>query len=165
MKFTRKKLLILLLVLLPGVLLDQLTKIAARKHLATKSKSLIKDVLELRLLHNSGAVWGSFQNSTLMLTVVSIILVIALLYFYFKIPDEKKMMPLMLSLAFIICGAIGNIIDRIVFKYVTDFIFFSLINFPIFNVADVYVTCATILLALLIIFYYKDEDFEWKKKQ
>ena len=159
-----KKIPVLLIILIPGILLDQITKLAARKSLAASSKSLIKNVLELRLLHNSGAVWGSFQNSTTMLTVISVLLVLVLLYLLYKIPDNKRMLPLFVSVCFIICGAVGNIIDRIRFRYVTDFIYFKLINFPIFNVADIYVTCATILLALLIIFYYKDEDFEWTKK-
>ena len=59
-------------------------------------------------------------------------------------------------------------IDRLRFDYVVDFFYFSLINFPIFNVADIYVTCATIILAILILFYYKDEELDClfpKKKE
>ncbi len=58
-------------------------------------------------------------------------------------------------------------IDRITQGYVVDFLYFSLINFPIFNVADCYVTCSAVGLVLLIMFYYKDEDmavFSFKKK-
>jgi signal peptidase II len=61
-------------------------------------------------------------------------------------------------MVFIAAGAVGNMIDRVFLGYVRDFLYFSLIDFPIFNVADIYVTCATILLILLLLFYYKEED-------
>ena len=63
-------------------------------------------------------------------------------------------------LLFFIAGAIGNFIDRVVHKYVIDFFYFKLINFPIFNVADIYVTVAAFFMIVLGLFYYKDEDFE-----
>ena len=55
-------------------------------------------------------------------------------------------------------GAVGNLIDRMVQSYVVDFLYFKLIDFPIFNVADCYVTAGAILLAILILFVYKDEE-------
>ena len=61
---------------------------------------------------------------------------------------------------FMIAGAIGNLIDRVMQQYVVDFLYFKLINFPIFNVADIYVTCAAIALLILGFIYYKDEDIE-----
>ena len=60
---------------------------------------------------------------------------------------------------FILAGAWGNMIDRLRLAYVVDFFYFCLIDFPIFNVADIYVSVATAgLLAVLILFYYKDEE-------
>lgn len=59
-------------------------------------------------------------------------------------------------------------IDRVRLHYVVDFIYFSLIDFPIFNVADIYVTGSMILLLILVLFYYKEEDFSflsWKKNK
>lgn len=58
-------------------------------------------------------------------------------------------------------GAIGNMIDRIRFDYVVDFIYIVLINFPIFNVADMYVTFATVILVFQVLFVYKDNDFNF----
>ena len=58
-------------------------------------------------------------------------------------------------------GAAGNFIDRIVRGYVVDFIYFSLIDFPVFNLADIYVVCGGIALVLLVVFRYKDEDFDF----
>ena len=64
-------------------------------------------------------------------------------------------------LIFIAAGAAGNLYDRITLKYVRDFIYFSLIDFPVFNVADIYVTCSVFVLAFLIFFYYKEEDLQF----
>ena len=77
-------------------------------------------------------------------------------------------MPLRAVALFIASGAVGNMIDRVALGYVVDFFYFELIDFPIFNVADIYVTCATIILAILILFYYKDEELDClfpKKKE
>ena len=63
-------------------------------------------------------------------------------------------------LLFIAAGGIGNMIDRIRLDFVIDFIYFCLINFPIFNVADVYVTVSAIVVIVLILFVYKDSDLE-----
>jgi signal peptidase II len=160
-----KKILILILTILPMVFLDQLTKYIARTQLASKSIDLINNILSLVLVKNSGAAWGSFSSYTAILIVVTMILIFALIYLYFKLPDDKHFNFMRISVLFIIGGALGNLIDRIIFRYVTDFIYFKIINFPVFNVADIFVTCATFILAILIIFYYKDEDFEWMKKK
>ena len=63
-------------------------------------------------------------------------------------------------LLFFMAGAIGNFIDRIINQYVVDFFYFKLINFPIFNVADIYVTIAAVFMLFFGLFYYKEEDFE-----
>ena len=55
-------------------------------------------------------------------------------------------------------GALGNFIDRIAHRYVVDFFYFELIDFPVFNVADIYVTVSAVLLILLILFYYKEDE-------
>ena len=61
-------------------------------------------------------------------------------------------------------GAIGNLIDRITLKYVVDFVYIELIDFPIFNIADNYLTLSSILLVILGIFHYKEEDFDFIDK-
>ena len=79
-----------------------------------------------------------------------------------KLPDEKKFVPLRICITLITAGAAGNLIDRVVQGYVVDFLYFILIDFPIFNVADCYVVIACILFIVLILFYYKDDnDFEF----
>ena len=79
---------------------------------------------------------------------------------YIRMPHTKHFLPLRICLVAIVAGAIGNMIDRVTLHYVIDFFYFKLINFPIFNVADIYATCASILLIILLIFYYKDEDID-----
>ena len=64
-------------------------------------------------------------------------------------------------LTFVIAGAIGNFIDRVVNQYVVDFIYFSLIDFPKFNVADIYITCGCFIIFFFVLFIYKDEDFQF----
>ena len=72
-------------------------------------------------------------------------------------------MPLLITCTLLVSGAAGNFIDRVRFGYVRDFIYFKLINFPVFNVADCYVTVSVVLLIILILFVYKEDDFEFFK--
>ena len=66
-----------------------------------------------------------------------------------------------------LAGAIGNMIDRVLNGYVHDFIYFVPIDFPIFNIADSYIVVSTILIAILVMFVFKDDDFDYlfKKKE
>lgn len=143
---------------------DQLTKLWARTALAEAPIILWKDVFSLRLIYNTGASFGIFHNHTTALTIFSIVGMLAIGVFYFLLPKVKKMRAMRLTLAMILAGGIGNIIDRIAFGKVTDMLSFDLINFPVFNVADIGVTCGAIVMCVLWLFYYKDEDFgTWKK--
>lgn len=157
-----------LLYLIILIALDQLTKYFAVTRLKKEPITIIPNVFKLLYHENTGAVWGILSDQTGLLIVFSSIIMIAMIFFYFKIPDNKRYNYLRIVLVFITAGAIGNLIDRIFRKYVVDFLYFELINFPIFNVADCYVTVASVALIILFIFYYKDEDFEFlskKKKQ
>ena len=60
----------------------------------------------------------------------------------------------------VLAGAVGNLLDRLFRGYVVDFFYFKLIDFPVFNVADIYVTTAAVILIVLIVFLYKEEDFD-----
>lgn len=142
------------------ILLDQFTKRMAVTHLMNKEPFVLwKGVLELQYLENSGAAFGILQDSRYFFIATSIIVLLIITYFYFKLPLIKKYVPLKIVLLLIFAGAFGNnLIDRIRYSYVIDFIYFKLINFPIFNAADCYVVIAAILLIVLILFVYKDED-------
>ena len=126
---------------------------------------LIKGVLEFYYIQNRGAAFGIFQDGTLILSIISAVTMIVLIFLYRRVPDDRKFLPLRIILIFICAGAAGNLYDRITLRYVRDFIYFSLIDFPVFNVADIYVTCSVFLLAYLILFYYKEEDLSFFRQK
>lgn len=141
------------------VVVDQISKIWAILALKDKEPiSIIPKVLKLQYHENTGAVWGIMSGKTLLLAFSTVIILALLIFIYSKIPMEAKFNILKVIFVFIMAGAIGNFIDRVFRRYVVDFIYFELIDFPIFNIADSYITVSSVLLLLLAIFYYKDED-------
>lgn len=144
------------------ILIDQASKYWARTYLKINGPvSIIPGVLSLTYHENTGAVWGIMTGKTAFLSVVTVILTVLLITFYFKIPRERKYLPVQIIWVFILAGAVGNFIDRISLKHVVDFIYFELIDFPIFNIADSYLTVSCFLLLILGLFYYKDNDLEF----
>lgn len=147
---------------------DQLTKHLAVVHLKGQPAiSLIDGVLELQYLENRGAAFGVLQNQKWLLLAVGIIFMAAVCYFLIRLPEDRKYFIVHILASAIIAGGIGNMIDRIRLDYVVDFISFILIDYPIFNVADCYVVIATIMVFILLLFVYKEEDlsFLFKKKK
>lgn len=141
---------------------DQFTKYLAVKNLKGQSAYVLIDgVLELRYLENRGSAFGMLQNQKFFILFVCIILMLLLLVFLFILPKQKKFCPVHILVSVIIAGGVGNIIDRVRFDYVVDFIYFVLINFPIFNVADMYVVVSTIALFCMFLFVFKDEDLQF----
>lgn len=160
----KKKLLLLLdlLGICALIALDQYTKYLAVIHLKDKpAYNIINGVLELNYLENKGAAFGMLQNQKAFFIFVAVVTLSVIGYVLFKVPDRKKYGILHLLLSLIAAGAIGNMIDRIRFDYVVDFIYFVLINFPIFNVADIYVTVSTVVLVFLLLFVYKENDLSF----
>lgn len=150
------------------IIFDQWTKYMVLSYIKpVDSVSLIPGVLSFTYLENRGAVWGIMQGQIPILVVSTVVILIAVAYIFIKIPDTKKYGWLRMIAILIISGAIGNFIDRVFRQYVVDFIYFSLIDFPIFNVADMYVVIAAGLLILVTLFIYKDDsdfDFLTRKK-
>lgn len=141
---------------------DQWTKILAYDKLRVDGPFVIwKGVFELLYSENRGAAFGILQGQKWFFLLVAAAVVIVILLFLYKMPNDKKMLPLFLCTVLLASGAIGNVIDRLSRGFVVDFLYFKLINFPIFNVADCYVVIAAGLLILLTGFYYKDEDLDF----
>ena len=138
-------------------IIDRLSKIWASKTLKDYNDIvIIKNIFSLSYLENRGAAWGIFQGKTIFLLCITIVIIIGIIYFIFKYKPKNKLMRISLSL--IIGGALGNMYDRLVHKYVVDFIYFhykDVYSFPTFNVADMSVVVGTILLALYLI---KDDN-------
>lgn len=143
------------------ILLDQVTKLLALQNLKGQNPvTLIPDVFQLLYVENRGAAFGILQNRQWVFLIITVIVLAALVWTLPKIPQERHFLPLTLCLCFIGAGAVGNMIDRIFRGYVVDFFYFKLIDFPVFNVADIYVTTAAVILIVLIVFLYKEEDFD-----
>ena len=150
------------------IVVDQFTKYWAVNALMDKPPIIwIKGVFELLYLENRGAAFGILEGQR-WIFLISVVVVLGVIGAYYgKIPDTKKYVPLRMVCIAICAGAIGNMLDRVINGYVVDFFYFSLIDFPVFNVADIYVTVSVFVLILLIFFYYKEEDFAFlslKKK-
>lgn len=141
---------------------DQFTKGMAIRHLKDKSPySLIDGVLELKYLENHGAAFGMLQNQKIFILFVGIIFMLVLLFFLLKMPINAKFRIMHVLMVCIISGGLGNMLDRLRLNYVVDFIYIVLINYPIFNVADIYVVCATIGLFIMFLFVLKEKDLEF----
>lgn len=139
------------------VLLDQFTKFIAKKYLIMRPPiEIINGIFDLVYVENRGAAFGIFKNQKLILVGFTSLVVIGLIYYFFKNKGQDKIMDICLIL--IIAGAIGNLIDRVFLSYVVDFIHLyikDVFDFPVFNFADIYVTFGAILLSIKILFLDK----------
>lgn len=139
--------------------LDQWTKGLAVRYLkGGRGIELIPGVFELTYLENRGAAFGMMQNQQFFFLIMTAIVLVGVVYLYIRMPFERRYFPIRGTLTVFVAGAIGNLIDRLVLGYVVDFFYFSLIDFPVFNVADCYVTVTVFVLILLFLFVYKEED-------
>ncbi len=144
------------------VLLDQWTKWLAICRLKGGQDVIIVDgVLQFRYLENTGAAFSILEGKSVVFFVLTPVLCLLVLYVFMKAPCGRRFFPVRVCCIFLLAGAIGNFIDRIRLGFVTDFIYVSLINFPVFNVADMYVTCSMAVLIMFFAFVYKDEELEW----
>ncbi len=142
------------------ILLDQVTKRAAQSLLQDEpALSVIPGVFELQYLENRGSAFGLLQGQRVLFLVMAGCMLLVVPYIYSRMPLTKRFRYLRIIAILFLSGAVGNAIDRLLHGYVIDFFYFSLIDFPIFNVADIYVTVSTFFLIVCILFYYKDEDF------
>ncbi|MDD3279593.1 MAG: signal peptidase II [Lachnospiraceae bacterium] len=161
MKTKKNSIYLLLSLAVIGILtaLDQWTKYLAVAHLKGQPDILlIPGVLQLQYLENHGAAFGILQNQQWLFTALTLIFLAFALFALYRIPKEKPFMITFWVLTVLTAGALGNFIDRLVQKYVVDFVYFSLINFPIFNVADIYCTLSVAVFFILILFVYKEEQ-------
>lgn len=139
--------LVVLCVAVAWLALDQLTKLhfnggsfQVGEHIAGPYLGLFR----FTLVHNTGAAWGMFGDSTLALGVLSLA-VCALLLAYLFVLEPDASLGQAVGLALVVAGGVGNAIDRFAQGYVVDFIDFAFMDFPVFNVADIGVTCGFVL--------------------
>ncbi len=152
------------------ILLDQISKFLAVKNLLGpggdgNDRILIDGVFRLHYLENRGAAFSLLKDQKWFFIILTTVVCIGIVIFLFRIPATSKYLPLSACLVFLFSGAVGNLIDRVFNGYVIDFLYFELIDFPVFNVADIYVTCSVFVLFILILFKYKDNDFDFLKRK
>ncbi len=143
------------------IIIDQLVKILIRTKMTLNSSiPIIPNVFNLTYVENKGAAFSILENNQIFLILLAFIFLFLIDYY---IKKEKKFSKLsIISLGIIIGGIIGNLVDRLLLHAVVDYFDFTLINFAIFNIADMGITIG---VALLIISTIKDEINEKKKKQ
>ncbi|HSH36177.1 signal peptidase II [Schnuerera sp.] len=145
----------LYLIAITIVILDQVSKFAAIKYLKGHSPYIIvENLFQLCYVENYGAAFGILQNRKIFFVIVTFIVIISIVFFLVRY-NHSINKPLKIGLVMLLAGAIGNLIDRIRFGYVVDFISFKLAgsyDFPVFNVADIFIVAGTLLIMTLIMF-------------
>ena len=136
---------LLIAIIVGSVCLDQLTKWLAVVYLQGEgSFPLWRDVLHFTFVKNRGAAFGMLADHRWIFMIISTIAIVGLSVYLFRFAPKSRYVQI--TLAMIIGGGIGNMIDRIALGYVIDFIDFTLIDFAVFNVADSFVTVGAFML-------------------
>ncbi len=161
--FTKQKLLSLIFKLLIAgviILVDLLTKSFFQNYFANPDVPaipVIDHVISFVYVRNTGAAFGIFKDNAIVLAIFSCLFLVA--FVLFDIFTGKKNVWYFLGVAFIIGGAIGNMVDRIAFNFVRDFIYLDFLGwFPVFNIADVFLTVGVICFLVYIVFFMFKED-------
>lgn len=106
--------------------------------------------IDIVTVHNEGAAWGIFSGSQTFLIILTFVFIIA--FIWLMIAEKSKNPLFHVTLGFIFAGSIGNLVDRLAFGYVRDFLHFEFWeSFPVFNVADICLTLGVILLVIYFI--------------
>lgn len=141
------------LMIIAMVVLDRWSKIWAQEVLMKlETIPLINNVFHLTYVENTGAAFSILRGKVGFLIVFTGLVLLGLFVFLVISIKKKESKVLLIALAMVIGGAIGNMYDRIFLGYVVDYFDFRLINFAVFNVADVFVVCGSILLGIYLIF-------------
>ncbi|MBA5850643.1 signal peptidase II [Clostridium sp. cel8] len=148
-----------ILIIAVGLIFDRMTKVWAVGTLSKTSEiPVIKNLFSLLYAENNGAAFSIFQGKTMLITIATVIIMFFIILYFIKYKPKGRLMRI--SLALIISGALGNLIDRIKYKYVVDFIsihYKNIYYFPIFNLADVMVVTGTFILIFCLL---RDEKYE-----
>lgn len=143
------------------IAIDQAAKWYAVQFLKNGSDIiLIPGVFQLHYLENVGVAFGVLKNQQWIPILFAVAIAVIFSAAYWKVSGAKRFLALRVSMLGIIAGAIGNLIDRVWHGYVIDFAYFSLIDFPVFNIADCYIVVSILILAVFILFVYREEELK-----
>ena len=145
------------------ITLDQLVKLWAIANLQGQpERPLIQGFLHLAYVENTGAAFGllaGFGGAQLVLSAVKFIVLVMAIVYFAKLPLDPRFTLVRIPLVMIFAGGVGNLIDRVRLSFVVDMFAFRFIDFPVFNVADIYVTTGAVLFAVIVLFVVKDTPF------
>ena len=139
----------IIIVVIISLLLDIGSKfLVSRIFILNESKTIIDNFLNITYVRNTGAAWSILDNNTWIVTVISLLIIIGIIYYVYRNRVSKKILKIGYGL--ILGGAVGNFIDRIVYGYVIDFIDIDIFgwNYPIFNLADMFIVVGVILVMI-----------------
>ena len=146
------------------LLLDQIAKLAVRKYMVVgETIPILKGIFHFTYVQNTGAAFSMFEGMQTFLTFVPLAALLVAVWYMEKHLDEHG--TLLLSMILIISGGAGNLIDRVWLGYVTDLFDFCLINFPVFNVADIAICTGCFFLVVYIFFFDKEQQGEHADEQ
>lgn len=137
------------------IAIDQIIKYACVLKL-NEPVTLIPHFIELYYVENRGAAFGIMAGKTFFLTIVPVLIIVGLVFYYKKLSDSKGDKYTKFAITLIVSGAIGNLIDRVFRGYVVDMFHFTFFDFPVFNFADILVVCGAIIL-VIVTFVYGEE--------
>lgn len=149
-----------------GVVLDQWSKHWVSANLYGQTVNIIPGMLSYSYTENTGAAFGMLDSSTIILSIASILLAVSLSFVLIRYYKNLSKLT-KVSLALIIAGGIGNMIDRVFVGFVVDFIQVDFMRFAVFNIADICITFGTILLIMAMVFIEmkKPDPFKVDKTQ
>ncbi len=153
------------------IAIDQISKVWAVNTLAAGNGSspgmdsieLWQGVFHLQYTANRGGAWGILHGKQWLLILITIIIIIGMLFFIKHLPKSKWGGLSKIAFILVISGAIGNLIDRVLLNYVRDFLYFILIDFPIFNFADILVVVGVGMLMVAMIFGDLEDSIKLKE--
>lgn len=156
-----RKIILPIIIIAILALADQIIKFIVVKNIDLYDNiPIIEGVFEITYIRNTGSAWGILAGKTTFLLIMTLIVFLVSGYVYNNIIDIPKYKPMRICLVILIGGAVGNMIDRIRLGYVIDYLYFKLIDFPVFNLADIFVTISLLGILILIIFKYNNSDFD-----
>jgi len=141
--------------------IDQLSKYIIKENLNLFEKiEIIPHFFSINYVQNEGAAWGILSNMSIVLTIISALFIILLNKYINKQNNLNKLS--IISYGLLLGGVLGNLIDRILYNYVIDFLDFNIFgyNYPVFNIADIGIVIGCILLIINII----KEDYHDSKR-
>ena len=139
--------------------IDQVSKFLAVANLKPVGNiTVIDGFFDLTFVENRGAAFGILNGHRWLFIAITVAVTIAAFFYLNKMKECDRVHNILkFSVKLILSGAWGNALDRLFRGYVVDYFEFTFINYPVFNVADIYVVCGTVILAVLLLFFIKDE--------